>query len=129
MREVILCNASTNEIFHDFVRLSTFTPEPLPFEYAMGQFKVGGGPRFFEFLQSFVLLVMQEKQPSGKLSDVFDDPRFFPLVEKFFRMSPYYLSLEECQSKRSIISSAIAVEAPPIPSVEAFLINQIDTKA
>ena len=119
MREVILCNASTNEIFHDFVRLSTFTPEPLPFEYAMGQFKVGGGPRFFEFLQSFVLLVMQEKQPSGKLRDVFEDPRFFPLIEKYLRMSPYNLSPEECQSKRLIISTAIEVEGPPIPSVVA----------
>ena len=56
MREVILCSGSANEVFYQLVRLSTFTPEPIPFECAMGQFKVNGGPRFFEFLQSFCYL-------------------------------------------------------------------------
>jgi hypothetical protein len=91
----------------------------MPFEYAMGQFKVNGGPRFFEFLQSFVLLVIQEKQPSGKFRDIFDDPRFFPLIEKYLRMSPYKLSPEECQSKRLIISTAIEVEGPHISTAIA----------
>jgi hypothetical protein len=119
MREVILCSGSTNEIFHQFVRLSTFTQEPTPFEIAMGKFKNNVGWRFFEFLQSFVLLVIQEKQPSGKFRDIFDDPRFFPLIEKYLRMSPYKLSPEECQSKRLIISTAIEVEGPHISTAIA----------
>ena len=119
MREVILCSGSTNEIFHQFVRLSTFTQEPEPFEIAMGKFKANDGWRFFEYLQSFVLLVLQEKEQTGKFRDIFDDPRFFPLIEKYLRMSPSKLSPEECQSKRLIISAAIELEEPPIASVVA----------
>jgi hypothetical protein len=119
MREVILCSGSTNEIFHQFVRLSTFTQEPEPFEIAIGKFKANDGWRFFEYLQSFVLLVLQEKEQTGKFRDIFDDPRFFPLIEKYLRMSPSKLSPEECQSKRLIISAAIELEEPPIASVVA----------
>jgi hypothetical protein len=36
MREVILRSGSANEVFYQLVRLSTFTPEPIPFEFAMG---------------------------------------------------------------------------------------------
>lgn len=119
MREVILCSGSTNEIFHQFVRLSTFTQEPTPFEIAMGKFKANDGWRFFEFLQSFLLLVMQEKEQTGKFRDIFDDPRFLPLIEKYLRMAPSKLSPEEYQSKCSIITTAIKVEEPiPILSVE-----------
>ena len=125
MREVILCSGSANEVFYQLVRLSTFTPEPIPFECAMGQFKVNGGPRFFEFLQSFLLLVMQEKQQSGKFRDIFDDPRFFPITQKYLRLGVYNLSPEEFKLKCSMIRAAFAeedaieVEEELIPSVVA----------
>ena len=117
MREVILCSGSTNEVFYQFVRLSTFTPEPIAFKSAMDQFKVNGGPRFFEFLQSFLLLVIQEKQQSGKFRDIFDEPRFFPLILKYLRLGTHNLSPEEFKLKCSIIRAAIA-EEDTIASVE-----------
>ena len=91
----------------------------------MGQFNVNGGPRFFEFLQSFLLLVMQEKQQSGKFRDIFDDPRFFPITQKYLRLGVYNLSPEEFKLKCSMIRAAFAeedaieVEEELIPSVVA----------